>query len=121
MKSAPDFTVWHGKPYYSLGTGGCIFCRQGGSGEFAVSFGDSDPAAQLKKGIRLLHAKKTGNRVIAYFQAYTNTYGPTDRLRTVYEAALKEPFVCGISIATRPDCLGEAVLELLDCGQLTFP
>lgn len=151
MKSAPDFTVWHGKPYYSLdawckntygeklykialnagfscpnrdgtlGTGGCIFCSRGGSGEFAVSFGDSDPAAQLKEGIRLLHAKKTGNRVIAYFQAYTNTYGPTDRLRTVYEAALKDPSVCGISIATRPDCVGDEVCMLLAALKKEYP
>ncbi len=136
-------SIWHEKPYYSLdawckntfgekcykialnagftcpnrdgtlGSNGCIFCSAGGSGDFAVEFKNSDLSAQLKKGLSLFHEKKVGNRFIAYFQAYTNTYGPISRLRRIYEAALKEPEVCGISIATRPDCVGKEVCTLL--------
>ena len=134
---------WHGKPYYSLdawckntygekcykialdagfscpnrdgtlGSGGCIFCSAGGSGEFAVEIRNSDLSTQLQKGLSLFHDKKVGTRFIAYFQAYTNTYGPIKKLRRIYETALQEPEVCGISIATRPDCVGEDVCALL--------
>ncbi len=138
-------TDWHGKPYYSLdawckntyqhkcykvalnahmscpnrdgtlGTRGCIFCSEGGSGDFA---GD------LTSGIRKIADKlpdMTSPCIIAYFQAYTNTYAPYSYLEKVYTEALSYPLVCGISIATRPDCLPEEVLDLLSSLKERFP
>ena len=138
-------TDWHGKPYYSLdawckntyqhkcykvalnahmscpnrdgtlGTRGCIFCSEGGSGDFA---GD------LTSGIHKIADKlpdMTSPCIIAYFQAYTNTYAPCSYLEKVYTEALSYPLVCGISIATRPDCLPEEVLDLLSSLKERFP
>ena len=65
--------------------------------------------------------KKTGNLFIAYFQAYTNTYGKLEYLADIYEEALKQPHIVGISIATRPDCLPEDVLDLLVSWQKKYP
>ncbi len=105
-----------------LGNNGCIFCSAGGSGDFAVDR-KSHPsiAAQLEAGRTLLRRKQTGQRYIAYFQAYTNTYGPPPYLRMIYEEALSEPSVAGISIATRPDCIPENVLTLLVDLREKFP
>lgn len=103
----------------TLGTRGCIFCSAGGSGDFAAT--GSTISEQLKQGLALFGDKKTGNHYIAYFQAYTNTYAPIDYLEKLYREALQEDSVCGISIATRPDCLGEDVLELLDRLKKEFP
>ncbi len=106
----------------TLGNNGCIFCSAGGSGDFAVdrqrypSIG-----AQLNAGRALFHSKETGRRYIAYFQAYTNTYGDPDYLRTIYEEALQEPSAAGISIATRPDCIPQNVLTLLVNIKGKFP
>lgn len=101
----------------TLGTGGCIFCSAGGSGDFASpaasACGEYSIRQQLLEGLSYFHTKKTGNRFIAYFQSYTNTYAPTGRLRSLYTEALEEPDVVGISIATRPDCLGDDVIALL--------
>lgn len=100
----------------SCGVRGCIFCSAGGSGDFAAKkMTDEDAvAAQLEKGIQYFHNKQIGKRFIAYFQAYTNTYAPVPRLDALYREALEVPSVAGISIATRPDCLGSDVLALLD-------
>ncbi len=100
----------------SCGVRGCIFCSAGGSGDFAAkkSADESAVAAQLEKGIQYFHGKQIGKRFIAYFQAYTNTYAPVPRLEALYREALEVPSVAGISIATRPDCLGRDVLALLD-------
>lgn len=100
----------------SCGVRGCIFCSAGGSGDFAAKkMTDEDAvAAQLEKGIQYFHNKQIGKRFIAYFQAYTNTYAPVPRLEALYREALEVPSVAGISIATRPDCLGSDVLALLD-------
>ena len=97
----------------TLDTRGCIFCSQGGSGDFA--------AASLSEGLTLFGDKKTGNRFIAYFQAYSNTYGPIETLRSLYSQALSLPEVAGISIATRPDCLPNDVILLLDELRQNFP
>lgn len=118
----------------TLDTRGCIFCSAGGSGEFAMpiseggSAGKDDPAAgktsiteQLANGKRLLQKKKTGSRYIAYFQAYTNTYGPVGYLRSVYENALREESVAGISIATRPDCLPGEILTVIVSLKEQYP
>ena len=104
----------------TLGNRGCIFCSAGGSGDFAVKPMDS-VAEQLKKGQEMFGKKKTGNLFIAYFQAYTNTYGKLEYLAEIYEEALKQPQIVGISIATRPDCLPEKVLDLLSNLQKKYP
>lgn len=106
----------------TLGNNGCIFCSAGGSGDFAVDR-QKHPSiqAQLAAGQALFHCKQAGRRYIAYFQAYTNTYGPLPYLRQIYEEALAEPSVAGISIATRPDCIAENVLTLLVNLKEKFP
>lgn len=143
------YNNWHNKPYYTLDayckntyghkcykialnagmtcpnrdgtidTRGCIFCSAGGSGDFAAA-GDT-VSAQLKKGLQTFGNKKIGEHYIAYFQAYTNTYAPLPYLHKIYTEALQEPQVCGISIATRPDCLGDDVLNLLSELQKAYP
>lgn len=104
----------------TLGTRGCIFCSTGGSGDFAVKPMHS-VAEQLKTGQEMFGKKKTGNLFIAYFQAYTNTYGNPNYLAEIYEEALKQPQIVGISIATRPDCLPEEVLEILAHLKTKYP
>ncbi len=96
-----------------LGTGGCIFCSTGGSGDFAESAALSI-TQQIAKGKGQTAAKWENPCYVAYFQAFTNTYAPVTELREKYEAALSQPDVEGLSIATRPDCLPEDVLELLE-------
>lgn len=106
----------------TLGTRGCIFCSSGGSGDFAVGRKDTaDIRSQLKQGLALFGNKRVGNHFIAYFQAYTNTYAPLPYLKQIYTEALECPEVCGISIATRPDCLPGEVLALLEELRQRFP
>lgn len=140
---------WHGKPYYSLdawckntyghklykvaldagctcpnrdgtlGKDGCIFCSEGGSGDFAAP--GTSIREQLDAGRKLLDPKwqlaasRTENSpfLIAYFQSYTNTYGDPDRLCRLFSEALSQPDTAGISIGTRPDCLGNDILNRL--------
>ena len=95
----------------TLGTRGCSFCS--GSGEFAASAALSIPE-QMEQAKRLVAAKAgTDAAYIAYFQDYSNTYAPAAYLRPLFEAALAQPDVCALSIATRPDCLPPEILELL--------
>ncbi len=95
----------------SLGSGGCIFCT--GSGEFAE--GGTEPIAlQLEKAKARVASKNKGGKYIAYFQAFTGTYAPIERLRELYTAAMEPEDIVGLSIGTRPDCLGEDVLALLE-------
>ncbi len=96
----------------SLGLDGCIFCSGAGSGEFAGNREDSI-TLQIEKGKERLKKKFPGGRYIAYFQAFTNTYAPVEKLRPLYEEAINHPDVAVLSIATRPDCLPEEVLDLL--------
>lgn len=107
----------------TLGSRGCIFCSAGGSGDFAMDVA-GDISIQLEKGIRLIEGK-LGTcefpNIIAYFQAYTNTYAPVEYLREIFTAALSQKEVCGISIATRPDCLPEEVLDLFAELKAKFP
>ncbi len=108
----------------TLGTRGCIFCSAGGSGDFAVDIAGKSVEEQLAEGLERLKDKFTpgeGACLIAYFQAYTNTYAPVDWLRRVYCAALAHPLVCGISVATRPDCLPPEVLILLEELKAVYP
>lgn len=133
---------WHGKRYYSfdsflkntfgekiykvsldggftcpnrdgtIGTGGCIFCSESGSGDFAsdarLSIQD-----QITQGISLVAAKNPSSRYIAYFQAFTNTYAPVSRLRQLFTEAMEDPRIAALAIGTRPDCLPSDVLSLL--------
>lgn len=142
--------LWSNKPYYSLDcylkqtygeklykiainggmscpnrdgkldTRGCIFCSAGGSGDFAAP-----PFTPLNEQIRIgqkqMEGKKTGNLYIAYFQAYTNTYAPVQVLRPLFEEALQNPVIAGISIATRPDCLPDEVVKLLHKLRILYP
>lgn len=96
----------------TLDTRGCIFCSAGGSGEFAASrnLSISEQIEQAKERVR---SKTRDNAYIAYFQPYSNTYAPVDRLREIYEEAMAPEEIVGLSIATRPDCLPEDVLRLL--------
>lgn len=96
----------------SIGTKGCIFCSEGGSGDFA-SAPSKSIHEQIDEGIALIRNKYSGDKFIAYFQAFTNTYAPVERLREVYTDALNDDRICGISIATRPDCLEDDKIELL--------
>ena len=92
------------------GTGGCIFCT--GSGEFAE--GGPDPiAVQLERAKLRVNRKNKDGKYMAYFQAFTNTYAPVDRLRKLYYEAIAPEDIVGLAIGTRPDCLGEDVIQLL--------
>lgn len=95
------------------GTGGCIFCSRGGSGEFAA---DSrlPIRAQLEQAKLRVRTKTRDNAYIAYFQPFSNTYGDVDYLRKIYYEAIAPAEIVGLSIATRPDCLPDEVLALLD-------
>ena len=92
--------------------GGCIFCSQGGSGEFAqkklLTIDE-----QIDKAIKLVESKKP-KKFIAYFQSFTNTYGPIEKLEETFYPTINHPKISALSIATRPDCLSLQVIELLD-------
>lgn len=108
----------------TLDSGGCIFCSAGGSGDFAASPAGS-VGEQLEEGKRLLEKKWQLTPgvpcLIAYFQSYTNTYGDPDRLARLFASALSQPDVAGISIATRPDCLPDGILKMLDSLRSAYP
>jgi len=95
-----------------VGAGGCLYCNARGSGTGAWGRGQTIPA-QMEAGIARLSRRYGAARFIAYFQSFSNTYAPVARLRELYEAALTFPQVVGLSIGTRPDCLGYDVLDLL--------
>ena len=95
----------------TLGTGGCVFCSGAGSGDFAES--GSDIPAQLEKAKARVAFKNRSGKYIAYFQSFTNTYAPAEKLRKLYFQAIGPDEIVGISIGTRPDCLGEDVLAVL--------
>ena len=97
----------------ACGTGGCIFCSRGGSGEFAADASLSIPE-QLEQAKRRVRAKTRDNAYIAYFQPFSNTYGAIDHLRKIYYEAIAPEDIVGLSIATRPDCLPDEVIALLD-------
>ena len=98
----------------TLGTKGCIFCSAGGSGDFAED-SKLSITEQIEKGKKRIASKLPDGDygLIAYFQAFTNTYAPIEKLEKVYMEAAAHPEVEIISIATRPDCLSEEVLNLL--------
>lgn len=108
-----------------LDTRGCIFCSAGGSGEFAESLpftedGRPDVEKQLNTGMWRISKKYNGTHCIAYLQPYSNTYGDTDYLRNIYISLLSDPRVVGLSIATRPDCLPDEIIETLSELKVRF-
>lgn len=95
----------------TLGTGGCTFCSEGGSGEFAA-----EPVPlkeQLEQAKERIRAKTNAEKFIAYFQSFTNTYGDPVRLRKLYIEAISQEEVVILSLGTRPDCLPEEILQML--------
>ena len=92
--------------------GGCIFCSGEGSGEFAEKC-DMSIIKQLENAKKRVEAKNKGGKYIAYFQAFTNTYAPTEKLKKLYLEAIKPDFIVGLAIGTRPDCLSDEVIKLL--------
>ena len=100
----------------SKGYGGCAFCSGGGSGELAASMTEdsSSVSTSISEQIGRLSEKWPDACYLAYFQSFTNTYAPVDVLRDRFYAALDDPRIRGIAIATRPDCLGDDVLDLLE-------
>ena len=96
----------------TLGTGGCIFCSEGGSGDFAAE-ADLPVHDQIMEAKKRVERKNPGGKYIAYFQSFTGTYAPLPYLRRIFTEALEEEDVVALSVGTRPDCLGEEVLALL--------
>lgn len=93
----------------TVGTGGCVFCN--GSGDFAEKGGSV--TQQLERAKNRVAAKNKGGKYMAYFQAFTGTYAPAERLRQMYFEAIAPENVVGLAIGTRPDCLDEDVLAVL--------
>ncbi|MCR5134359.1 MAG: TIGR01212 family radical SAM protein [Clostridiales bacterium] len=108
----------------TCGTGGCIFCSPAGSGESAVPITEDTAAShkRISQKIGTLQEKwPEAQRFLAYFQNYTSTYAPAERLRTLYAAALSHQGIAGLVVATRPDCLPAEVLDLLsELNERTF-
>lgn len=95
------------------GTGGCIFCSAGGSGDFSERHID-DINQQINRAKAQVAGKYRGDKFVAYFQSYTNTYGDIAYLRRIFSDAINNENIVALSIGTRPDCLGKEVIELLD-------
>ena len=91
--------------------GGCSFCSEGGSGEFASSPVGIDE--QIESAKSLIRSKTDAGKFIAYFQSYTNTYGDPARLKELYMSAIARDDIVALSLGTRPDCLGPEILEML--------
>lgn len=105
----------------AIDTRGCIFCSAKGSGDFAVSrFPDKTVTMQIDEAIARLSAKPADG-YIAYFQSFTNTYAAPEVCRALYLEALSHEAVCGISIATRPDCLPDEIMDVLSQCHLAYP
>lgn len=97
----------------TVGTGGCIFCSAGGSGDFSEKHCENIDL-QIERAKAQVAKKFKGDKYIAYFQSYTNTYADTEYLESIFYPAINNPSVVALSIGTRPDCLGEDVLRLLE-------
>lgn len=95
----------------NVGKGGCIFCSASGSGDFAES--GSNIKSQLEKAKGRVEKKIKSGKYIAYFQSFTSTYAPLEKLKDLFFEAIKPDFIVGLSIGTRPDCLPDSTIELL--------
>ena len=108
----------------TLGTKGCIFCSNGGSGEFAADKTKSI-TSQIEEAKGRVEAKMPknadSNKYIAYFQAFTNTYGNADELKAKYLEAISHPDIVALSIATRPDCISDEMLEIISSINKSIP
>ena len=96
----------------TVGVGGCIFCSSLGGGEFAES--GENITEQLEIAKRRVEAKNKDGKYIAYFQSFTNTYAPYNRLKELYYEAIKPDYIVGLNIGTRPDCLPDCTIKLLE-------
>jgi hypothetical protein len=96
----------------TLGVGGCIYCDSLGSGSGLHARGLS-VSEQVRIGIERARRRYKAKRFIVYFQSFTNTYGPVERLRALYDEGINHPDVVGLSIGTRPDCVSDEVLDLI--------
>ena len=96
-----------------VSTGGCIYCNSRGSGTGAMREGLSI-TAQVIRGKEFLKKRYKAKKFIAYFQSFSNTYGPHERLKGLYEEALAVDDIVGLSIGTRPDCIDESMLTILE-------
>ena len=147
MKKNEHIKRWGKKPYYSLdyylkktfgekiykvaldggmscpnrdgtvSTGGCIFCSNGGSGDFAIKHDkDNDITRQIETGINSLKAneKFVGEKFIAYFQSFSNTYAPVSYLEDIFLQAIDHPLISALSIGTRPDCFSSEIYDLIE-------
>lgn len=103
----------------TISTGGCIFCSSRGGGEFAER-GESI-LSQLERAKFRVEAKSKSGKYIAYLQAFSNTYAPISTLREVYYEAISPDYIVGLSIATRPDCLSDDVVDLISEINLIKP
>ena len=106
-----------------VGTGGCAFCSEGGSGEFAAPLAPIDhQIAEAKKRVDAKFPKslpENERAYVAYFQSFTNTYGETERLRTLYGETISRPEIAALSIGTRPDCLeGDKLVMLKELAEI---
>lgn len=97
----------------TISAGGCIYCNARGSGTGAYARGQSI-TAQLNAGKAAMSRRYGARKFIAYFQSFSNTYAPLDRLKALYEEALEVPDIVGLSIGTRPDCVSAPVLDMLE-------
>ncbi len=95
----------------TLGTGGCIYCSADGGGEFAEKPGSI--TQQLENAKKRVEHKNKGGKYIAYFQSFTNTYAPVEVLRSKYMEAIAPDEIVGLAVATRPDCVGQEAIRLL--------
>jgi len=96
----------------SKGRGGCIFCDASGSGTGASKSG-RDIRSQMKTGMEWAAMRYRARKFIAYFQSFSNTYGPAEKLKALYSQALAGPEVVGLAIGTRPDCVDMERLDLI--------
>lgn len=97
----------------TVGCGGCIFCSEGGSGDFAQKIINANVDEAIEKAKDRVKNKTETNAYIAYFQSFTNTYAPIQTLTDLFTKAINREDIVALSIATRPDCLGEEVINLI--------
>ncbi len=95
----------------TVGTGGCIFCSGAGSGDFAAH--GENITQQLEKAKEKVAFKNKGGKYVTYFQSFTNTYGPIEKLERIFRQAMAPEEIVGLSIGTRPDCLPQKTVDLL--------
>ncbi len=97
----------------TVSRGGCIFCDGRGSGTGAFSEDQESIAQQISRAKGFIQKRYKARKFIAYFQSFTNTYGPVAHLKGLYDDALRHPDMVGLSVGTRPDCINEEILEMI--------